>query len=220
MAAPTAPLPKLLKAAYLAQTEGLLKETRATALFYLPGPILAVLVIGLLDYGAASARYGLASFPYVTSFFVNYPLDINGLGNDAIWTVVLGLFLLIAVLWLLVRYLRWISTVYAITTHRVIVQRGILGREFDEIPIPQVRGVDVRQSVFQRILHYGTVRVSSETGTATSIGNEDWEGIPRPFQFQSLIEAATQALSRGAYQAGPPPGYSAAPGGMPPPGRW
>ena len=218
-----APVPKLLKSAYLASTEALLKETRGTALFYLPGPILAILFFGTLEYGAASAtgKYGLPSVYGLTDFFTRFDFERN-LGHDALWTVILGLFLLASVLWLLIRYLRWISTVYAVTTHRVIVQRGILGREFDEIPIPQVRGVDVRQSVGQRILRYGTVRVSSETGTSSSIGNEDWEGIPRPFDFQRIIESAGQAIARGAYNVAPPaappyPPYP--PPGLPPTGR-
>jgi hypothetical protein len=211
-----------MKAAYLADTEGLLRETRGTALFYLPGPLFAVLFFGTLEYGAASAsgHYGFPSLPWVTDFFQRVPLNVGRFGPDAIWTVFFALLLLISVLWLLVRYLRWISTVYAITSHRVIIQRGILGREFDEIPIPQVRGVDVHQSVFQRILRYGTVRVSSESGSSSSIGNEDWHGIPHPFEFQRLIEAAGQAIARGAYNQ--PPGWGTGPSsgfGYPPPPR-
>jgi uncharacterized membrane protein YdbT with pleckstrin-like domain len=71
----------------------------------------------------------------------------------------------------------------------VIVQRGILGKDFDEIPVNQVRGVDVHQTLGQRVLGYGTVRVSSEGGSR--LGNEDWKGIPKPFRFQKLIENAT-----------------------------
>lgn len=216
MASAAGPVPKLLKAAYLAQAEGLLKETRATGLFYLPGPILAVLFFGLLDYGALSAKYGLRPFPGLTWLFQEVPLNVHNLGNDTIWTLFLGLVLLFALLWLLYRYLRWISTVYAITTNRVIIQRGILSREFDEIPIPQVRGVDVRQTILERIFRYGTVRVSSEGGTAASIGNEDWRGIPRPFDFQRIIEAASQAIARGAYNTPPPPTLPGFQGGAPP----
>lgn len=210
MATGSGPTPRLLRAAYMADTEGLLRETRATALYYFPGPILYLIVFGILGYGAASGRYGfLPPLHPLTDFFQMYPIGNGRLGHDIIWVVLFGLLGLVGVLWLLVRYLRWVSTVYAITTHRVIVQRGILGREFDEIPIPQVRGVDVRQTVGQRILHYGTVRVSAETGTVTSIGNEDWLGIPRPFDFQRIIESASQAIASGQYSVSRPP--------MPPP---
>jgi hypothetical protein len=216
MATGSGTVPKLLKAAYLAQTEGLLKETRATALYYLPGPTIAVLFFGLLDYGALSAKYGLPPLPGATWFFQTFPLNVHNLGDDTIWTLLLGLILLICVLWLLYRYLRWISTVYAITTHRVIIQRGILSREFDEIPIPQVRGVDVRQTIFERMLRFGTVRVSSEGGVSSSIGNEDWKGIPRPFDFQRLIESASQAIARGAFNSPPPPSLPGFQAPMPP----
>ena len=210
---------RFLKAAYLSETEGLLKETRGTALFYLPGPIFAVLIFGVLGYGAASARYSwVPNAGGLTWFFTTYALNFNRIGKDAVWVVIFGLLLLISLLWLLVRYLHWISTVYAITTHRVIIQKGILGREFDEIPIPQVRGVDVRQTVLQRILRYGTVKVSSEGGLS-SVGNEEWLGIPHPFDFQRLVESASQAIARGAYNTPPAtnPAYPAA--GMSPPPR-
>jgi uncharacterized membrane protein YdbT with pleckstrin-like domain len=88
----------------------------------------------------------------------------------------------------------WVRTVYAVTSNRVIVQKGILGKDFHEIPVSQVRGVDVHQSFGQRILGYGTVRVSSEGGSA--IGSEDWRGIPKPFRFQKMIEDAGQGVAR------------------------
>jgi hypothetical protein len=189
-------MPKLLKATYLADGEQLLRETRATALYYFPGPVLGLILVLLFDYAAASVVYtSWPSFPGIT----NWGRTNSTLGGHSTGTIleIVGLILtLIVLLWLLVRYLRWIRTVYAVTTNRVIVQRGILGRDFDEIPIPQVRGVDVHQSIGQRILHYGSVTVSSEAGTSRSLGNESWHGIPKPFEFQRLVENATQNLSR------------------------
>jgi membrane protein YdbS with pleckstrin-like domain len=198
------PQPKLLRATYLAASEGLLRETRGTALFYLPGPILALLVLSVLDYSAAAVRYtGLAPFPGVTAFMAAFPTIATYTAGQYLLLFFLALTIL-ALLWLLVRYLRWIRTVYAVTTHRVIIQRGILSRDFEEIPIPQVRGVDVHMSIFQRMMGYGSVKVSSESGSST-IGNEEWKGIPHPFEFQRLVEAANQAITRGAT---PPPGWN------------
>lgn len=186
--------PKLLKAAYLGDTEGLLRETRATGLFYFPGPVLWLIILGVLDYLAFSARFGWPVFQAFTN--LNNSLKSVNSNIDPYLTILFAFITLLLLLWLLVRYLRWISTVYAVTTTRVIVQNGILGKNFDEIPIAQVRGVDVHQSLFERILGYGTVRVSSEGGRTTSIGNEDWRGIPKPFEFQRLIESATQVIAR------------------------
>jgi membrane protein YdbS with pleckstrin-like domain len=198
-------MPRLLKATYLADQETLLSETRATALFYFPGVIAWILVLGILSYLSAAAAYGWPGW----GAFTNALATLGGwvhLSKFAEYLFyVLLFFVFVNLLRLLVRYLRWISTVYAVTSRRVIVQKGILGRNFDEIPVLQVRGVDVKQSFGQRILGYGTVRVSSEGGTA--IGNEDWEGIPKPFRFQKLIESATIGSQSPSAPAAPfPPG--------------
>lgn len=195
MAAPTpgGTRPRLLKATYLADREVLLEETRATGWYYLPGPIFWLIVFVLLDYAAAAVRYpSLPAFPYLTSVFAK-SATISGYGPGTYLLVLFLVLTLIVILWLAVRYVRWIRTVYAVTSHRVIIQKGILSRNFDEIPIPQVRGIDVRQTVFQRMLHYGTIRISSEGGAR--VGNEDWVGIPHPTRFQRVIESANQNLS-------------------------
>ena len=186
-------VPRYLKATYLAQGEALLRETRATRLHYLPGPIVVVLLLLLLDYGDASARWGWPAVPGLTDAWTR----VNGTSSTAeTYLFYFVLFLtLIALLWLLIRYLRWISTVYAVTSQRVIVQTGIVSREFDEIPLLQIRGVDVHQTVVQRMFGFGTMWVSSEGGSHTRIGNEAWAGIPKPFEFQRLVEGASQNLA-------------------------
>ncbi len=180
-------LPRLLKVGYLADRESLLRETRATALFYFPAPIFWILIVSALTYSVYAAEHtSLPAFPGLTAFWANTVAPHASIHDILLFFVVV---LLLLVLWLIIRYLRWISTVYAVTSTRVIRQSGIFSRDFDEIPIPQVRGVDVHQKVGQRILGYGTVRVSSEGGSR--LGNEDWEGIPKPFEFQRLIENAS-----------------------------
>lgn len=202
MAAPTPirTMPKLLKATYLADQEYLLEETRATKLFYFPGPILWLVVFGVLTLltripliGTTGPLYSYFTGHGVSSSIARY------LGDFFAFLFVVGL------LWLLARYLRWRSTVYAVTSRRVIVQHGIFSRDFDEIPVTQVRGVDVHMSIGQRILGYGTIRVSSEGGT--KLGNEDWKGIPKPFKFQKTIENATQNTAQVVMPAAsaPPP---------------
>ena len=186
--ASTAPrrMPKHLKATYLADQEYLLEETRATGLFYFPGPIAWLVIFGILTYVTEASR------DHWFGSIAAYSTELGKIGATAgrAIAIVFGVLFLFGLIWLFVRYLRWIRTVYAVTSRRVIVQRGILGRDFDEIPVNQVRGVDVHQSVGQRILGYGTVRVSSEG--MTRLGNEDWLGIPKPFRFQKLIESASQ----------------------------
>ena len=181
-------VPRLLKAKYLADQEQLLDETRATGLFYFPGPVAFTLLFGALAYLTAAKLHG---WPGTVAYYSEL-LRRLGPPYERYLELALGVLALAGLLWILVRYFRWISTVYAVTDRRVIVQRGILGRDFDEIPILQIRGVDVHQTAGERLLRYGTVRVSSEG--ASQIGNEDWKGVPRPFAFQRRIENATVSL--------------------------
>jgi uncharacterized membrane protein YdbT with pleckstrin-like domain len=199
MAAPTPvrSMPRLLKATYLADQEYLLEETRATKLFYFPGPVLWTIVFGVLTLLTRVPLVGWTTFQsgWLASHLSSN--EIRYLGDFFALLFLLGL------LWIFARYLRWRSTVYAVTSRRVIVQHGILSRDFDEIPVTQVRGVDVHMSIGQRILGYGTVRVSSEAGSR--LGNEDWKGIPRPFKFQKVIENATQSSAQVVIPAPAPP---------------
>jgi hypothetical protein len=181
---------KHLKAAHLAVGESLLRETRATKLFYFPLPVFLLVIVGFFTYSAAAATYGWPGPPYLTDWLSS----ANSFLGDHYLLITFLFLLLITVLFFVYRYIRFIRTVYAVTNRRVIVQSGILSKDFDEIPILQVRGVDVHQSVVQRMLGYGTVRISAEEGSKSSIGNEDWKGIPKPFQFQRLIEESGDAL--------------------------
>jgi membrane protein YdbS with pleckstrin-like domain len=172
---------------YLAGGEVLYVETRATKLYYFPGPIIVLLIMLVLDYSAFAARHHWPYFPGLSAELAKLP------GTDLAYVEYLfGFITLLVLIWLAVRYVQWIRVVYAVSNHRVLVKHGIASRDIDDIPMNQVRGVDVHQTVGQRILGYGTVRVSAESGTARSIGNEDWKGIPKPFQVQRTIETVMQ----------------------------
>jgi len=199
-------VPRLLKATYLADQEYLLEETRASKILYFPGPIAWGVVFGVLSYLTWAIRLGLPTVGAYAGALGSLAKLLGHLSRSSLAFYLGSVFAVLFVAglaWAGVRYVRWIRTVYAVTSRRVIVQRGILGRNFDEIPVTQVRGVDVHQTIGQRILGYGTVRISSEGGAR--IGNEDWEGIPRPFRFQKWVENATESVQTPAAAPAPPP---------------
>lgn len=181
----------LLRSRHLVPGEVVLRETRATRWALLPVPTLLVAVLAFVTYAAAAAVWsGLPPFPALTGAFA----ALRGFFSAHVFVFdLLALLLGLSLLWLLVRYVRWGSTVYGVTDHRVVVQSGFFSRGFDEIPIPQIRGVDVYQSFGARLLRYGTVRISSEAGR--SVGNEEWHGIPRPFEFQRTLETEMEGPS-------------------------
>jgi membrane protein YdbS with pleckstrin-like domain len=199
---------------FLAQGEVLYVETRATKLFYFPGPIVVLLIMLLIDYAAAAARYHWPAFPGLTTQFARLPhTDLHYV------LYVLGIITILVLIWLLVRYIRWIRTIYAVSNHRILIKRGIASRDIDDIPMNQVRGVDVHQTIGQRLLGYGTIRVSAESGNVRSIGNEDWLGIPKPFQVQRTIETVMQnpGMTTSPFAAQPTIVYASPPPYQPPP---
>lgn len=189
-------LPKLMTATFLGQGEQILWEARPSAFLYLVAPtlfaIFAVLVNIYIQGGVASSA--LYNKLWAPSFIANYQ-PWSESSPEVIFGIVL---LIIAVLFYGVRWLERARTVYAVTTTRIIRQRGIVGKDFDEIQLGQVRGIDVRQNLLQRICRYGTVRVSAEGGAPGSLGNEDWVGLITPLKFQRCVENAQEALRGGA----------------------
>jgi membrane protein YdbS with pleckstrin-like domain len=199
--------PRLLKATYLADQEYLLEETRASKLLYFPGPVVWSVVFLAMTYLTLAVRQGWNPRSHLWGAAIaRLARDVHlAQGTLALdLSAFFALLLVVGLLRIAVRYVRWMRTVYAVTSRRVIVQRGILGRNFDEIPVTQVRAVDVHQTVGERILGYGTVRVSSEGGVV--VGNEDWVGVPRPFRFQKLVEDATASIQTPAAPAAAAPG--------------
>jgi hypothetical protein len=180
------PTPKLLRASLLSSGEQLLRETRATALYFLPGPIIVFVILLILFYGAWSATAGWAGVPYETMWLSTSTTSGPHLpSGDAMLgqyiAVFIGILALLALIWILVRYLLWIRTVYA-------------SRDFDAIPVNKIRAVEVHQGPLQRLFGYGTIKISSEG--ENRIANEAWRGIPRPWEFQKLINGAAEKYGR------------------------
>jgi len=130
--------------------------------------VLAPTVIGvvLLVLGAALARWT--------------PDDSTG--NTLQWV---GLVVaLVILLWLVVvPYLRWRTTHYVVTTHRVMVRRGILSKVGKDITLSKITDVSFRQSLLDRIIKAGSLTIESAGDTP----DEVLRNIPRSDDVQQLI---------------------------------
>ncbi len=83
----------------------------------------------------------------------------------------------------MVKWLRWGSTIYAITDERIIIQRGILGKTYEDIPLGMVTNMSVSQSAGKRILGYGTINFSTQ-GSHGRTGSIIWEAVPNPLNVR------------------------------------
>jgi uncharacterized membrane protein YdbT with pleckstrin-like domain len=97
----------------------------------------------------------------------------------------LALCLLAGSVYLLIRaWLRQFSTEYAVTDRRVIYKRGLVWRKTMEMNMDKISSVDVEQSIFGRMLNYGTVRVYSPGADPEPI-----KDIGSPIDFRTHIIA-------------------------------
>ncbi len=100
-------------------------------------------------------------------------------------------------LWLIARYLKWMTTHFVITSHRLIFRTGVFAKSGIEIPLERVNNVNFNQSVFERILGAGDLLIES--------GGEDGQSrfadIKHPDQVQRMIHSQMElaAERRGSY---------------------
>jgi membrane protein YdbS with pleckstrin-like domain len=155
----------MLQRGFLAPTEKVLIETHASKWFFFPGPVVALALLLVADYIAATGVFRwLPAVPRVTSWMTSIHVPFVG-GTVGLSTVLLLIALVASVgvgLWLVYRELEWINDVYAVTNERLIKQQGIITHNFKDIPLKQIHTVEVLQKrLSARILKYGTLEMNS-----------------------------------------------------------
>ena len=58
-------------------------------------------------------------------------------------------------------WISWQTTHYVLTTRRVVIRRGVLGRSGRDIPLTRVNDVSFHHSLFERMLRCGTLTIES-----------------------------------------------------------
>lgn len=118
---------------------------------------------------------GLASF-LVTVVPAGSPQQPLRLG-------ILGVALLVLLVLVLVPLLRWRTTHYVLTSHRLMVRTGILNHRGKDIPLNRINNAMYEQSIWDRILNAGTLVVES----AGEDGQQVFVNIPNADRTQQLI---------------------------------
>jgi uncharacterized membrane protein YdbT with pleckstrin-like domain len=103
--------------------------------------------------------------------------------DNAVLTFALAGLGLVALVWLFIRYMRWNTTVFVITTDRLIVRSGVMSKQGKEIPLERLNDISVSQTLFERLLRSGDVVLES----GGERGNQVVSNIPRPFEVQNVI---------------------------------
>jgi uncharacterized membrane protein YdbT with pleckstrin-like domain len=129
-----------------------------------PGIILIAVVVGLIYFGQL-----------LKGTFFETPL------------YVLAAFLV--VLFVVPKFVRWLTTLFVFTNRRIIVRKGLVARTGREIPLSKINSVSFNQTFMGRILNYGTLNVES----ANVEGEVYIEDIPNIQEIQLLVSGLMEA---------------------------
>jgi uncharacterized membrane protein YdbT with pleckstrin-like domain len=110
--------------------------------------------------------------------------------TDAAWLQVpAGVMILGFLLWFGLRYARWITTNFVVTTDRLIYRHGVLAKHGIEIPLDRVNTVFFRQSIFERIVGSGDLVIES----ASETGRQAFSNVRNPSAVQNEIYRQIEA---------------------------
>ena len=137
--------------------------------------------------------------------------NLDGTGHSILLVaiIVVGVVLLC---WLsLAPWVRWRTTHYVFTTHRVLIRRGAFHHMGRDISLQRINDVGFSQTLWDRIVKAGTLSIES----AGENGQETLHDIPNSEAMQQtlnqLIEQDAERRARQAYGGGQPgypqPGY-------------
>ena len=111
--------------------------------------------------------------------------------GDVLKKVLIGL-LILSALWVVGRYLKWITTNFVMTSQRLIFRQGIIAKSGIEIPLDRVNNVNFNQSIFERILGAGDLLIES----GGEDGQQRFTDIRNPEKVQNLLHAQVE-ITRG-----------------------
>jgi uncharacterized membrane protein YdbT with pleckstrin-like domain len=102
-------------------------------------------------------------------------------------------------------FLRWVTTHFVVTTHRVLIRQGVLSRSGRDVPLARINDVSFEHSLFERILRCGTLVVES-AGERGQVILRDIPGVERvQGTLYRLVEE--DSLRHGRAQGDSEPGF-------------
>jgi len=97
----------------------------------------------------------------------------------------------VALLWFLGRYTKWVTTNFVLTSDRLIYRSGVVSRQGREIPLERLNDVSFHQSLLQRLLGAGDLLVES----GGERGQEQFGSFAHPQDTQNEIHRAIEAAA-------------------------
>jgi membrane protein YdbS with pleckstrin-like domain len=180
---------RLIPRKMLSSDERVILETRPSAWLYMKGAAVAV-IIALVALVALLWKQipDAPEIPYFSE-------ALEGEYGEYIEWALLGTFVLMMLVFA-VRRLRWSATIYAATDERIITQRGIINKTYEDVPVTMISSVDLAQSIGKRALGYGTIVFSTQGQSGARKKGLVWEAVPDPFAVRRRLQEVMDVRSK------------------------
>jgi len=184
--------------------ESLVTTVRQHGAVLVPAAALSAVVIAVL----------LFLLHLVPSRVLNHP-------TGTATAIAMAVVVVVVVAWFLTRVLRWRLQTYTLTTHRIVLSRGVISRVTESIALDRIQDIVVRRPLAERLIRSGVVEIDS----AGRDGVEVLRMIPQPNRFYTDVLQAVEAYRHlslgypvpiggqpGASSPPPPPPYGSGTG--------
>jgi uncharacterized membrane protein YdbT with pleckstrin-like domain len=168
----------------LAEDEEIVRHLHPHALTVFWPVVWFLVVVGAASFGAALVPAG----------------PQQGLLRLLVVAVAVLLLLVLVV----VPLLRWRTTHYVITTHRLLFREGILARRGRDIGLGRITDVSYTQSLWERIINSGTVTIESAGDSGATVLEKipDSDGVQQLLNHMIEEDADRRALENAEYIRG------------------
>ncbi|MGY1617802.1 PH domain-containing protein [Geodermatophilus sp. SYSU D00691] len=151
--------------------------------------VLFLLVVGAASFGTAAIPEGR---------------------QQGVWRlVIVGVALLLLLVLVVVPLLRWRTTHYVVTTHRLLFRQGILARHGRDIGLSRITDVSYRQTLWDRIINSGTLTIESagDSGATVLKSIPDSDGVQQLLNHMIEEDADRRARENAGYIRGEDEGW-------------
>ncbi len=104
-------------------------------------------------------------------------------GSSDVGHAIGAIMLLFAIITFISNLFRYRMSEFAVTTRRVVMKDGFIGRRSIEILLTKVEGIEVKQGLLEQLGSYGRLVVSGTGGT-----KQLFKWISKPFDFRAAIQ--------------------------------
>ena len=156
-------------------------------------PVLfLLLIVGGASFGAA---------------LVDSDSDRSGLYR----LLIVGVGVLLLIGFVLVPVLRWRTTHYVITTHRLLFREGILARKGRDIGLSRITDVSYSQNIWERLIQSGTITIESAGDSGATVLRQipDSDGIQQLLNHMIEEDADRRGRENAGFLRGDDQAYGA-----------